>query len=154
MPKDWATPDNIQAFAPIMKIQNPYEGARTICVDAANDLVLLGGTEGKAGVFSISGNKMTEEFSVGSPVTSALWAGGKAVVATSTGTIKVFENGTEMATLSGHAGEVSDMALHPSGEILASVGVDKSFIFYDLQTSTQALQVGTTSGKNKQNTFV
>ena len=116
-------------------------------LDASGDLALLGGKDGSAGVFSISQSLLVQEFSAGSSVTETLWAGSKAVVGTSAGTVKVFENGTESASFSGHAGEVTGLALHAGGEILASVGVDKSYIFYDLTTSTQVLQVYTDSGK-------
>ena len=83
---------------------------------------------------------------MGASVTNTLWAGNKAIVSTSAGLVKVFENGLETSSFSGHAGEVTALALHPSGEILASVGVDKSYIFYDLTSSVQALQISTDSG--------
>lgn len=82
-----------------------------------------------------------------SSVTDILWAGSKAIVGTSTGKVKIFENGFETGNLSGHAGELTALALHPSGQILASVGVDKSYIFYDLESLVQSVQCGTDSGK-------
>ena len=88
-----------------------------------------------------------QELELGSPVTSAVWAGKKAALGTATGTVKLFENDAEVSSFSGHAGEVTALASHPSGEILASVGADKSYIFYDLASSVQALQVFTDSGK-------
>ena len=83
----------------------------------------------------------------GSSVTDALWAGSKAILGTSAGTVKAFENGVEVFGFCGHAGGITALALHPSGEILASVGVDKSYCFYDLTSSAQVLQVATDSGK-------
>ena len=41
------------------------------------------------------------------------------------------------------------LALHPSGDILASVGVDKNYTFYDLASSVQVLQISTDSRKTK-----
>lgn len=87
-----------------------------------------------------------QELAAGSPITDALWAGNRAILGTSAGAVKIFENDVEISSFSGHAGEVTALALHPSGEILASVGVDKSYIFYDLSSSTQALQMSTDSG--------
>ena len=79
-------------------------------------------------------------------VTDTLWAGDRAILATSAGVVKVFDNGSEVSSFSGHSGRVMALALHPSGDILASVGVDKSYVYYDLSTSTQVLHVVTNSG--------
>ena len=147
VPVDWATPDTISSFTPTQKSSSSYTGARRVSIDASGDLALLGGIGGTAGVFSISQNKWVQELPIGSPVTDTLWAGSKAIVGTSSGTVKTFENGVELSSFSGHAGAVTSLALHPSGDILASVGVDKSYIFYDLTSSVQALQIFTDSGE-------
>ena len=145
IPEDWATPDNISNFTPTQKSKSLYAGARTVSVDASGDLALLGGSDGKAGIFSISQNKLVQELSTGSSVTDTLWAGSKAIVGTSSGLVKAFENGTEVSSFLGHAGAVTALALHPSGDILASVGVDKSYAFYDLTSFAQVLQIPTDS---------
>ena len=124
-----------------------YTGARAVSVDANGDLALIGGSDGTTGVFSLSQNKLVQELPVGSSVTDALWAGSKAIVSTSSGVVKIFEKGVELSSFSGHAGAVTALALHPSGDILASVGVDKSYIFYDLTSSVQILQIYTDSRK-------
>lgn len=146
VPEDWATPGDIANFTPTQKSKPLYTGARAISVDGSGDLALIGGSDGIAGVFSISQNKLVQELPVGSPVTDTLWAGSKAIVGTSSGTVKAYENGVEVSSFSGHAGAVTALALHPSGDILASVGVDKTYIFYDLTSSVQALQIATDSG--------
>lgn len=146
MPEDWATPELIQSFTPIHTSKSFSPGARTVSLDPSGDLALCGGSDGNAGVFSVSRNKLVQELAAGSPITDALWAGNRAILGTSAGAVKIFENDVEISSFSGHAGEVTALALHPSGEILASVGVDKSYIFYDLSSSTQALQMSTDSG--------
>lgn len=80
-------------------------------------------------------------------VTDMLWLEDRAVVSTSTGNVKIYENGSELTNFSGHAGEVTALALHPCGDILASVGVDKGYIFYDLRSNTIATQVLSDTGK-------
>jgi pre-mRNA-processing factor 19 len=113
-------------------------------------LVLLGGNNGVAGVYSASQNEIVQEMEVGSgAVTAAVWAGTRAVVSTSSGVIKVFEGQSEVASFSGHAGKVTALAMHPSGDILASVGVDKSYILYDLTSYKQATQIYTDAGEAK-----
>ena len=97
---------------------------------------------------------MIQEFSVGSLVTDSLWAGNRTVTGTSAGTVKILEDGNELASFSGHAGEVTGLAVHASGDILASVGVDKSYILYDLTSFAQSLQIFTNSGKPIVNSFV
>lgn len=118
VPEEWATSDTIQSFAPLHKSKSLYTGARTVSIDASGDLALLGGSDGSAGVFSIFQNKLVQEFSADSPVMVTLWAGSKAIIGTSAGTVKVFENGTEVSSFSGHAGEVTGLALHASGRSL------------------------------------
>lgn len=82
----------------------------------------------------------------GGAVTDALWFDDKAVLATSSGAIKVFENGQEVVAFTSHAGAANALAMHPSGEILASVGADKSFVFYDLVGAKPVTQVYTDCG--------
>lgn len=84
---------------------------------------------------------------MGAPVTDTIWAGTRAVVATSSGNVKVYENGSDTFDFGGHAGEITALAVHPSGDILASVGLDKSYIFYDLTSHKQVLRVITDSCK-------
>ena len=147
MPEDWAAKAAVETFAPTAQSKPLHAGALNITVDTSGDLALFGGSEGTAGVFSVSQNKLVQEMTVGAPVTNALWAGNAAVIATSAGTIKAFENDTEKFSFSEHNGAVTALALHPCGDILASVGIDKTYVFYDLSGPSRALQVSTNSGK-------
>lgn len=116
-------------------------------LDTSGDLALVGGADGVAGVFSISQNTVVQALKGGKgAVTDTLWVGSRAVIATSAGVVKAFKNGSEISSFSSHSGEVTALAVHPSGEILASVGVDKSYVFYDLEASVPATQVFTDSG--------
>ena len=147
VPDDWTTGETVQHFTSLRSIALSYAGSRKFALDSSGDLALLGASDGKAGVFSIHQNKLLQEFDVGGSVTDALWVGAKAALGTSAGTVKIFENGVEISGFSAHAGEVTALALHPSEEILASVGIDKNYVFYDLKSTTKALQVSTGSGK-------
>jgi pre-mRNA-processing factor 19 len=121
-----------------------YPGS--ICVAAAEngESVIVGGTDGVAGIFSIAENKLQKSFKAGSAITDAAWYGTEAVVSTTSGAIKLFGN-SEMSFTS-HAGSANGLAMHPCGDILASVGVDKSFVFYDLVAGKAVAQVYTDSG--------
>ena len=153
VPGDWATPEAVQSFTTLNTTQSLSPESRAVALDPSGDLVLAGGSDGKANVFSIHQNKIVQELEVGSRVTDALWLGSRPALATSAGTVQIFENGVETSRFSGHAGEVTALALHPSGEILASTGIDKSYIFYDLTSSLQALQISTDCGNTKQSSL-
>lgn len=88
--------------------------------------------------------KITKSFEAGGPVTGAAFYKSTPIVSTAKGEVKVF--GDEEHTFTSHAGAVNALALHPSGEILASVGIDKSFVFYDLSEKAVVTQIYADSG--------
>jgi pre-mRNA-processing factor 19 len=107
----------------------------------------VAGSASDAGVVSLSQNKLLQTLSGGQgSVTSGVWAQDNVVIATSTGLVKVFEAEREVSSFSDHAGSVNGVALHPSGTIVASVGDDKTYILYDLETFNKLTQVQTSSG--------
>lgn len=129
--------------------QTSYPGSRSLAVDSTGDRVLFGGANGAAGVWSISQNSLVETLDGGNgTVTDGVWAGTRAVLALSTGAVKVFEDGAEVASFNQHAGSVRAVALHPCGDIIASVGADKSYILYDLQSLKPITQVPTDSRRS------
>lgn len=119
-----------------------------MAIDETGDLALLGGSDGIVGVYSVSQKKVVQALKgSGGGVTDAVWAGSKAVVATSNGSVKVFQDGVDIAAFAVHAGEATAVAVHPSGDLVASVGVDKSYVLYDLCTSTTVTQIFSDSCK-------
>ncbi|KAI4197285.1 MAG: hypothetical protein LQ350_006013 [Teloschistes chrysophthalmus] len=144
IPDGWVSSDALNTFAPVDKSESLYAAARSFALNTQSDSVLIGGRDGAVGVFSVREKTIVQEMNAGpGMVTDAMWVGNRAVASTTAGNVKIFENGLEFASLSGHAGEVTAIALHPSGDILASTGVDKSYIFYDLTTNKIATQVFT-----------
>lgn len=144
VPKGWAISEDIEKFAISSGSDPLYPGATSLAVDEAGQLVILGGADGAAGVYSISKKKVQHKFKAGSAVTGAAWYGSSPVVSTSSGSVKVF--GDDEKTFDSHAGAANALAMHPSGDLLASVGVDKSFVFYDLAKGRAVTQVYTDSG--------
>ncbi|KAI4144901.1 MAG: hypothetical protein L6R39_003990 [Caloplaca ligustica] len=141
-PEGWVTADALSSFVPVDKSNALYAGARSFALNTRGDFALLGGKDGKLGISSVSEKTISQEMEAGpGSVTDALWIGDRAAAATTAGNVKIWENGTEVATFSGHAGEVTALAIHPSSDILASVGLDKSYIFYDLTINRVATQV-------------
>jgi pre-mRNA-processing factor 19 len=144
VPKDWAVSESIEKFGVSVASESLYPGASSVAIDEAGKLVIVGGLDGVTGIYSIPENKLQQSFKAGSAITDAVWYGKEPVVSTSTGAVKIF--GNEETTFNSHAGSANALALHPSGEILASVGVDKSFVLYDLAAGKAVTQVYTDSG--------
>jgi pre-mRNA-processing factor 19 len=144
VPKEWADSELIEKFGVATTSKALYPGATSLAVHDAGQLVIVGGSDGVAGIFSIPENKVEQSFKVGSAVTDAVWYGSQPVVSIASGAVKVF--GDNETSFSSHAGSANGLALHPSGGILASVGVDKSFVFYDLEGGKAVTQVYTDSG--------
>ncbi|EPE29531.1 WD40 repeat-like protein [Glarea lozoyensis ATCC 20868] len=143
VPKTWVDRDTIEKFGVASSSEELFAGASSLAVDESGDLVVTGGSEGTAGIYSISEKKVQQSFKVGGAVTDAVWYGSQPVVSTTSGAVKVF--GDSEATFTSHAGSANALALHPCGDILASVGVDKSFVIYDLVKGRPVTQIYTDS---------
>ena len=115
-------------------------------MNSTGDLVLTGGVDGVVGVYSLSQKKVLQTFKTDGTVTGAVWAGERAIIGSTTGSVKVFENGDEVANFTSHAGDVTAVALHATGDIVASVGVDKSYVLYDLANYSVITQIYSDAG--------
>lgn len=136
VPEGWATSDSISAYKPLETSEPLYPGSRALSVNSTGELALVGGIDGVVGVYSLTQKSVVQTFKTDGPVTDATWAGNKAIVGSATGSVKAFENGSEVASFASHAGEVTALAVHATGDIVASVGVDKSYVLYDLSTNS------------------
>lgn len=151
VPGDWATGEVIENFKPAKSSKPTTTRPRAVATHGSGDLVLFGGEDGQVCVYSTSQDKVVENFAVRAAVTDTLWAGDTAVVATTTGTVEGYEAGARTFSFTAHTGEVTGLALHPCGDLLASVGADKCYTFYDLTSSSQVLRLPTSSGKESYN---
>lgn len=134
VPEDWATSDDLQTFDVSATVEAVVSGGTFLAMDDTADLALLGASDGDAVVFSLSENKVRETLSCGGgSALAGTWWGNRPVVAHSSGAIKIFESGREIANMTKHAGAATAVYLHPCGDLLASTGVDKSFVIYDLE---------------------
>lgn len=147
VPEGWASSEAISTFKPTEASEPLYPGGRTLSINSTGDLALIGGVDGVVGVYSLSQKSVVQTLKTDGPVTGATWAGDKVVAGSSTGSVKVFENGAELASFASHAGEVTAVAVHATGDIAASIGVDKSYVLYDLATNTVVSQIFCDAGK-------
>lgn len=155
VPEGWVTTEKIEGFDVTSKSKLLYPGSSFVAVDSTGTRAIVGGKDGVAGVYSVPDDEIHMVLNVGAgAITDAVWYGDSPVVATASGTIKVFEGSDEAATFRSHAGSANALALHPSGEILASVGADKSFVFYDLVGRKAVSQIYTDSGMSPKPVFM
>ncbi|KAG5930417.1 hypothetical protein E4U53_002240 [Claviceps sorghi] len=121
-----------------MTASNALPVSQATSIDLSGSYAALGGSKGEAAIYAVEADTLERQLAVNEAVTSTLWSGSKVFFATSKGNVKVYEAGNETASLSEHAGAVTGVSVHPSGDILGTVGVDKSIILYDLTTMKRA----------------
>jgi len=132
---------------PILK-----EAGEALALDSTGSTALIGGSDGSLSTFSVNKQAITlKTAGDGSAINDviAYTQGNKtlSIVAKASGEVAVLDNDKTVATFKSHAGAATGLALHPCGDILLSVGVDKSFVYYDLASMAAVSQVYTDSGK-------
>ncbi|KAI5860465.1 Prp19-domain-containing protein [Durotheca rogersii] len=143
IPEGWATGEDIASFT--IDTTNPLPVPLATTVSIEGGYAAIGGLQGHVVIYSIESDNVERSLQVDEPVTDSIWDGSKVILSTSKGSVKVFENGTEVASFSEHAGPATGLSIHPSKEILASIGSDKSFVFYDLTKLQRVTRVYTNS---------
>ena len=124
-----------------------FTGAKSLAVDHSGDFFLCGDSDGTVGIFDLKQGAFSTRSNLGAGgITHGTWVHDKAVVATASGAVVVTLEGSVQAKFQQHAGAANAVAAHPSGDILASVGVDKSYVLYDLHTSKVLTQIYSDSG--------
>ncbi|KAF2966705.1 hypothetical protein GQX73_g6877 [Xylaria multiplex] len=141
VPEEWTTPDDITTFA--VEASNSLPVAKPTTLASEGGYGAIGGLEGEVAIYSVEADKLERSFTVGEPVTDSIWEGPKIFFSTAKGSVKVFESGSEIASFTDHSGPATGLAMHPSKAILASVGADKSFVFYDIENLQRATRVYT-----------
>lgn len=139
VPKTWASPADIAALE--TEASNALPVGQSTSLDLQGGYAALAGLKGEGAIYSVGEDKLERQMAVEEPVTDTLWADKKLVFATSRGAVKVYEGGKQVAALAEHAGAATGLSLHPSGDILASVGSDKSVVFYDLRSYKRVSRV-------------
>ncbi|EPS44539.1 hypothetical protein H072_1467 [Dactylellina haptotyla CBS 200.50] len=146
VPADWAVPDTIGSFTTLSSSDSLYPGGTSISLDASQTSALVGGVDGVSGVYSLEGSLTRVLPSQDGAITDAAWWGSRPITASASGIVRLWEeSGNESIQFQRHAGKVSAVCAHPSGQLLGSVGVDKSYILYDLAASKAVSQVYTES---------
>jgi len=142
VPEDWATGDELQSFDIKASADSQFTGAKTLASDHTGDLFLCGDSDGTMAVYDLQQGAFTTRSNLGAgAILGGAWCNDKQAVSTSSGVVAVSQEGAVQAKFQQHAGEATALAAHPSGELLVSVGSDKSYIVYDLSSMQVATQV-------------
>jgi pre-mRNA-processing factor 19 len=148
VPEDWATGEEIENYKVKNTADTQFTGAKTLAVDETGDFFLCGDSDGDIGVYDLSQNAFTTRSNIGAgAITSGAWANDRPIVATSSGAVVVTEGGSAKMKFQQHAGAATAVTVHPCGDLVASVGIDKSYVLYDLQSEKVLTQIYTDSGK-------
>lgn len=145
VPNEWADTESVEKFAIASASKPLYPDTQSLALNEDGTVAIVGGSNGVVGLYNIADEKVQQTFETGSAVTDSAWFGSSPVVSTTSGAVKIL--GDSETSFTSHAGRANGLALHPSGDILASVGADKSFVFYDLEAGRAVSQVYTDSGK-------
>ena len=146
VPAEWATADNISLFKPVTSLDTPCAGGTFLDVRKSDNTTIIGGRQGGAYTFQPSNGKLNAIVPESESVTAGVWTGSRIAVATSTGKVKIVEDGQEVASFGAHSASVTGLSVHPSGGILASVSSDRSYALYDIESNRLLTQVQASSG--------
>nr|POF14336.1 pre-mrna-processing factor 19 [Quercus suber] len=129
VPEDWATGDVISTFDVKSSADTQFTGASFLAADKSGELFSCGDSDGTLGIFDLKQATFTTRSNLGAgALLAGTWANDKAVVATSTGSVVVSQEGAVQSKFQQHAGAATAVAAHPCGDLVASVGEDKSYI--------------------------
>lgn len=148
VPPEWAVADTISLFKPITTLETPCAEATFLSVRHSDNTALIGGQQGGVYTVQASDGTVNTILSGTEPATAGVWAGSRIAIATANGKVKIVEKEQEVASFSTHSGSIAGIALHPTGDILASVSSDKSYALYDLETNQVLTQVHTSTGRS------
>lgn len=149
VPEGWATGDAIASYEIKSDIDSQFTGAKSLAVDNTGDFFLCGDSDGAVGVYDLKNGAFTTRSNLGAgAILDGAWANDKIAVATSSGSVVVAVEGSAQAKFHQHAGAATAIAVHPCGDIVASVGVDKSYVLYDLHASAVITQIYSDSGRH------
>lgn len=146
IPDGTATAEKISSFSAQEGFASPVLEMSTFA--HMDGLVSVGGQDGTVCIYSPAEATVQGSVRLEEPVTASVWINSKMALATASGSVKVFVDMQETESFSEHAGPVTGLASHPSMSLLASVGSDKSFVFYDLEENKRVTRVFTDSGKS------
>ncbi|KAF8977323.1 hypothetical protein BGZ46_007477 [Entomortierella lignicola] len=133
-------------------------GISSLDLDAKNGLVLTGGNDKNALVFSQSEEKVLATLKGHSKkITHVSWTGRSeeagqdlALTASADHTVKIWSasgdksyNYSAAHTLSGHTADVTGLCVHPSKDYVATASLDSSWAFHDLETGATLLTART-----------
>ncbi|KAK3681067.1 hypothetical protein B0T22DRAFT_502547 [Podospora appendiculata] len=141
VPAEWATPDDVASLQQIAQKDLSVTQASTLALHS--DFAAIGGLDGILDIYSLSNNEVERSLEIGEPVTGTVWVENKIILATAKGAVESYFNGQLTNAFREHSGPITGLSVHPGGRIVASVGTDKSFAFYDSDAGARVSRVYT-----------
>jgi pre-mRNA-processing factor 19 len=146
IPDGWVTAEEVAEFTTESSTSLPFSQVSALTIQEEGSYAAISSAQGDTAIYSVDEGKVERQLAVNEPVTDEIWTATKLIVSTAKGSVKVYDSGREVASLTEHAGPATGLALHPSGEFVASVGADKLIVFYDIQSLTPVGRCYTDSG--------
>jgi pre-mRNA-processing factor 19 len=139
IPEGWITVQDIESFeskTPEWATSKAYKHCAALAEDDGDEAqtIIYANEDGSAIIHRTDGP--VYEVNCGSRITDSVIWNGKAVFSLADGSVKIFESGKEVRSYSVHAGPATGVSLHPCDTLLASVGSDRSYVLYDLNSSS------------------
>lgn len=147
VPAEWATSETISTYKLSSTLDARCPGATFLQVNEGGTAALVGSKTGDVRIVRADDSSVLDITSGGEPVTAGAWIGSRIAVGTAAGKVKVFDGEQELEEFHLHGEDVTGLAVHPCGQLLVSVSLDKSYVLYDLESKSVLTQVSTTSGK-------
>lgn len=149
VPEEWATGDELQTYEVKSSVDSQFTGAKTLAADSTGDFFLCGDSDGTMGIYDLKQSTFATRSQLNAgAILDGAWGNDKQIVSTSSGAVVIASEGTVQAKFEQHAGEATAVAVHPCGDILVSVGYDKSYVLYDLSSSKVLTQVYGDTGRS------
>lgn len=153
VPETWTPVEKIQAFAIQSKETRLVpNGSKAMATDTNIDKggmqVVLGGNDGSVCIYNFPRDETMRVFDAGQGMVNDCLCVDfesklRSAFALATGEVKLFDSDNLVVAFTDHAGSANALALHPGGQILASVGDDKTVVLYDVFAKTKLTQFAT-----------
>ncbi|KAK0609749.1 Diaminopimelate epimerase-like protein [Bombardia bombarda] len=150
IPEGWATPEQIATLHLARKTETQDHHSTSLAtVDdvrgAGPEYLASGGLDGILGIYDskFDVESRLHSIDVKSQITALAFSKNdtnKLIVACADGNIQLYYEGQAAHVYKSHIGPVTGIALHPGARFFASVGRDKSFVFYEDTTTKEVMK--------------
>lgn len=137
----WATVEEVSHYRELSIGRVDYLPTSLLVND---DYATIGTTEGDVSVYAFDEGVQEQVIQITNhAITGVIRTDAKLIVSTDNGSVHVYQNGMKQAAVKAHIGPITGLAFQPAEDMFATVGVDKSFVFYSMLTGEKLRRVYT-----------